>query len=290
MEKRFKEQQVFTEDVLTKKGAKFPLTEEDQVKWSKEYVLNLLSELNDLLNQLDWKSHWSNHSTIIKSNVGIEIVDLQKYVWGLTKIWGFSEEDFLKYYDMKTAMVTSKWGQENLLGTLAKCDKVCVIDIDGVLATYPEFFLDWVKNTYNEKIDKKDVIKWEHYKHLYRESGIKSVMPFITDSRKALKKLYDLGYVIVLLTNRPASKYQRIYGDTLNWLQSSQMPYDYIFWAADKKILEIAEKCKNIKFVVDDNKETCKEFNSAGIKAYQYGKDIKNLLDIDELKEKNNEK
>ena len=69
MEKRFKEQQVFTEDVLTKKGAKFPLTEEDQVKWSKEYVLNLLSELNDLLNQLDWKSHWSNHSTIIKSNV-----------------------------------------------------------------------------------------------------------------------------------------------------------------------------------------------------------------------------
>jgi hypothetical protein len=62
------------------------------------------------------------------------------------------------------------------------------------------------------------------------------------------------------------------------------MPYHYIFWAGDKKILTIVDKCKNIDFVVDDAAVTCMEFRKSGIKAYQYGKDIQSLLDIDELK------
>jgi len=283
MDSRFKDQAEFTQEVLTSKGECFPLTLSSKINWTKEYILYILSECNDLLEQLDWKTHWSTNSVLIESNVGIEIIDIQKFVWGLAKIWNIDLDKFNEMYDLKTAAVRSKWSQENLLTALRECDRSCIIDIDGVLTPYPEYFISWVKKNYNEDIDKNNIVRWEYYKHLYRESGDKANAPFFSDSREALRKLAQIGYTIVLLTNRPASKYKRIYSDTLKWLQGSQIPYNYIFWTEDRKVLEIIKKCPTIKFIVDDSLETCQEFRSAGIKAYHYGSEIKSLLDIDEL-------
>ena len=292
MEKRFEVQREFTKKVLeAKSGAKFPLSEEEKVKWTKEYVLNIISECNDLLVQLDWKSHWSNHNPIITSNVGIEIVDLQKYVWGLTQIWDISKDQFLSYYDMKTAAVNSKFEQESLLRFLVAQEKVCIIDIDGVLTPYPDGFLGWVRATYNLELDPKMVTTWEHYKDLYRQSGAKRDLPVIESSKQALIKLKERGYTIVLLTNRPVGVYQRIYSDTIYWLTTNGIPYDYIFWAQGKKILEIMDKVSSIKFIVDDDIATVMQFDSAEIKSYFYGNDpratnrIDSLMEIEEVKD-----
>jgi len=289
MERRFEDQQKFTKEVLERKGSSFPLTYSDKVKWTKDYILYILSECNDLLGQLDWKTHWSNNAPLIESNIGIEIIDIQKYVWGLSKIWDIDKDKFVEFYDMKSAAVRSKWEQENLLGLLANQDKVCIIDIDGVLTPYPLCFTSWVKNTYGVEVHQSDAIEWGKYKVLYRESGAKRTLPIIETSREALKLLKAKGYTIVLLTNRPSDIYQRIYSDTIFWLKESGYEYDYIFWAKEKKIIEIINKCKDIKFVVDDYLPVCQEFESAGIKSYLYGNNgkfhrkINSLMEIDEL-------
>lgn len=282
---KFNSQQEFTKKVIESLGSKFPLSEEEKIKWTKDYILFIISECNDLLTQLDWKGYWSNNQKhVIIDNVGIEIIDVQKFVWGLCKIWNIDSKQFIDLYDRKTAEVEFKWNQEQMLKDLNTYDKVCIIDIDGVLSPYPQCFINWVKKNYEVVLKKRDIINWEYYKNLYRESGAKRSIPFITSSRDALNKLYHKGYTIVLLTNRPVSKYKRIYSDTLDWLSAYQVRYNYIFWAEDKKILTIIDRCKNISFVVDDDNKTCKEFRNAGIKTYQFGKDIKSLLEMEELK------
>jgi hypothetical protein len=286
MIEKFNHQRQFTKDVLKRMGYPEELSEEDRVSLTRDYILYIISECNDLLQQIDWKKHWKTRKPVIKSNVGIEIIDIQKYLWGLSYILGIDSDEFMSLYDLKSVEVESKWHQEIMMETLAKKDSVCIIDIDGVLAPYPDYFISWVRKNYDKSFSmKSDPLEYERYKHLYRELGAKRTMPFITTSRDALNELRRLGYTIVLLTNRPYNTYHRIYSDTIEWLRSSEMSYDYIFWAEDKKILSINDKCKCIKFVVDDRKETCNEFRQAGIKAYQYGKDIKSLLEIDEIKE-----
>jgi hypothetical protein len=281
MIEKFNDQQEFTQRVLESQGFEFPLSITNKVVLTKEYILYLMSECNDLLQQLDWKSHWKTAKPIINSNVGIEIIDIQKYVWGLAKIWGIDGDEFNDIYDRKSLEVESKWRQEISLLDLSHDDRVCVIDIDGVLTPYPECFVDWVRKHYDKtfSIEYSDLAKYEHFKHFYRDSGAKRTLPFIESSKKALELLNEDGYTIVLLTNRPYSVYKRIYR-----LKTSGMTYDYIFWAEDKKILSIKDKCKGIKFVVDDSEITCKEFRDAGIKAYQYNKDIESLMEIEELK------
>ncbi len=281
---RFNYQTEFTREVITSIDGKFPASQEDKVKWTKEYILYIISECNDLLNQLDWKTHWSNREPVIKDNIGIELIDIQKFVWGLFKIWDIDSDNFLDFFDLKTEEVRNKWDQEIMKSELFTKDNICVIDIDGVLSPYPESFTNWVKQYYSICINKEDPIIWEKCKDLYRQSGGKRYIPAIKDSISSLIALKNKGYTIVLLTNRPAGKYKRIYSDTLFWLRSNKVPFDYIFWAEDKKILSIINICKNIDFVVDDTESTCHEFRNYGIKTYQYGKDIKSLLDIEELK------
>jgi uncharacterized HAD superfamily protein len=284
MQERFEQQGKFTQEVLERLGSKFPLSDSDKIQCTKDYILHIVSECHDLLEQLDWKGYWSNPDKLILSNIGIEIVDIQKFVWGLAKIWDMDYDKLLEMYDLKTAEVLHKWKQEKALHDLQDRDRVCVIDIDGVLTPYPDCFYNWVKENYHVNIKKADTVIWEKYKTLYRESGAKRSLPLITSSREALRKLHAKGYTIVLLTNRPTEKHKRIYSDTITWLSDCQIPYHYIFWASDKKILTIKDKCKGIDFVVDDAPITCMEFKKCGIKAYQYGKDIQSLLDIDELK------
>ena len=288
MQIRFEEQQEFTKQVLTTLGHDMstPLPTSQKVELTREYILYMISECNDLLAQLDWKSYWKTRKPIIRSNVGIELIDIQKFLWGLARIWDIDADEFLQLYDLKSSEVESKWYQETSLEDLATKEKVCIIDIDGVLTPYPDCFVSWVQEHYDKNFDieKSDIMLHEMYKHFYRESGQKQKLPYNFLSIKALRELRNLGYTIVLLTNRPARTYKRIYGDTIAWLKAVDIPYDYIFWADDKKILSIIDKCKKIDFVVDDSESTCNEFKQAGIKAYHYGKDLQSLMMLKEIK------
>jgi hypothetical protein len=232
----------------------------------------------EVLEQINWKHHHPKEKEVNVKNVAVECIDIQKFLWGLMQVWEISYDEFVEVFKDKSYEVEKKWIQEFELEGLETRDKVCIIDIDGILTYYPDCFYDWIKQ--NVEDYKKDRIKWEKYKSLYRSSGVKRHLLVNADSVLALAKLKKLGYTIVLLTNRPYIEYKNIVYDTLFWLDSNNVPYDYIFWAKDRKVVTILDKVKKIEFVVDDNEETCKDFRNLGIKAYC----TNDLLGIDELK------
>jgi hypothetical protein len=293
VEVRFNKQREFTSKVLAAQGLALPLKEEDKIAWTKEYLLCIVSECMEVLREIDWKHHRKEDKIPNINNLGIELIDIQKFLWGLCSIWDIDYDKFKELYDIKTVEVESLWVQNHVIPEIPESQAVCIIDIDGVLNYYPKCFHDWVKNQFGKEVDKVcNPVEYVKYKGLYRDSGAKKDLPINENSKEALQKLKLLGYTIVLLTNRPYKLYKRIYSDTITWLNSNNISYDFIFWAPEEKITAIWDKCPKIKFIVDDNPNTCYDFAAMGVKTYCFnGKNddedvinITNLKEIDELK------
>lgn len=287
-------QKKFTDRVvkkLDKKLSKF--TPEDRVRWTKEYLLCIISECMEVLEQLNWKHHKPNDILDINiKNVAIELVDVQKYLWGLMNIWNISYEEFISAFKEKSYEVEKSFSQNFDLVDIKSNDKNCIIDIDGVLNNYPNCFYDWVREQFDVRLEDyvRDRVKYENYKRQYRLSGAKRFLQPNVESVSALHKLKNLGYTIILLTNRPCNEYKNIISDTFYWLDENYIPYDYVFWAKDRKIISIIDKVGKIDFIVDDNADICIDFENYGIKSYWFGegdkfsRKINSLLELEELK------
>lgn len=154
--------------------------------------------------------------------------------------------------------------------------KICVLDIDGVLCSYPEA---WVKFV-NEHVDKslqsnnltvlKQKVPYSTYRRLkekYRISGIKRTLPIIDGATEFTKKLRKLGYIIVLLTKRPFLKYEQLFADTLYWIKENQIEHDLIFWGKDKHF-QILKYFPSLDFLVEDNHKSANEVAKLGYKVY----------------------
>ena len=285
MENRFNDQAKFTETVFKTLIGSVPTDNEVRITWTKEYLLCIVKECMEVLDALDWKHHRHEDKIFSLDNLGIELIDIQKFLWGLFRIWGFSYDDFISMYDMKSMEVEAKWYQEHELPNLKSRDKVCLIDIDGVISDYPKCYHNWLaKNGYNVDETLQNTILDNQCKNVYRSSGYKKFLPIINGSIEALQKLKDKGYTIVLLTNRPVDEHHRIFYDTIYWLRTNNIPYDYIHWGKGKKICSIHDKCNKIEFAVDDDPIVYSEYKKAGVKAYLIGSDINTLNEIDEIK------
>jgi hypothetical protein len=270
LDKLYKDQAKFTEKVLGRLIGHFPLNHSEKIQWTKEYLLCLIKECTEVLDVLDWKHHYHDGRELNLSNLGIECIDIQKYLWGLMTIWGFDYEQFETMYEIKSLEVEQKFFQNNILPKISEISKVCVIDIDGVLCEYPSCFYDWVIQNYSIDVLKhtRNPIEWEKYKNLYREMGGKrNIKPNLVAVDR-LQEIKDSGYTIVLLTNRPVHKYKRIYSDTIYWLDKNKIPYDYILWAEDKKISTIFKGNIKVEFAVDDCQSILDEYNSLNIRTF----------------------
>ena len=283
MEELYNIQKRFTDKILVDYGVKHPITYADKVRLTKEYILSLHSECDEVLEQLNWKSHRTENKELNIDNVYTELIDVQKYLWGLMYIWGMDVEVISKIFTLKSLEVERRWIQDKELSN--NKDNICLIDIDGVLNNYPICFYDWVLSTYNKKYSEfiNNPVEYERYKHLYRSSDAKSKLQVIPSSIEALDKLKLKKYKIILFTNRPFSKYFLMYSYTLQWLSDNSIPYDYLLSSENRKIID-CKGINNIKFIIDDNKDTCSDFKALGIKAYQFGVDIRNIKEIEELK------
>tara|TARA_Y100000310_G_scaffold120063_1_gene118787 strand:- start:6956 stop:7849 length:894 start_codon:yes stop_codon:yes gene_type:complete len=270
-------------------------TEEDKVKWTKEYLLYISKEGLEALDELNWKKHSKEYKEVNVHNVKVELIDMQKFLWGLMHIWGMTYGEFETIFKDKSYEVENKWVQNFELKGVNENLKNCIIDIDGVLNNYPDCFFDWVFKEHNISKDELvlNMVKYETYKDLYRISGAKRNLPVNEDSVKALHSLKDEGYSIILMTNRPSIEYKNIIFDTMFWLADNDIPYDYLYWSRNNKIVDAFKQTDNISFIVDDSFEVCRDFENMGIKSYVLSQDsnlhltnkISSMLDIEELKE-----
>lgn len=253
------------------------LSVSEKVEWAKEFYFHINKELSDLIDCLPhWKMHYKNEeikSNLIKSNLKEEYIDSFKYFMGLGQILGIDLEDIETVYWAKTEVVNQKYNQNKIFESL-KDHEIVVFDVDGVINTYPHCYLDWVSETYgltyktmkDIKSD-LDIETYERIKEHYRLSGEKAHQPVNWDTVYTMKTLKDQGETIVLYTARPASRYKRIYSDTLKWLKANNIPFDAIYWTDFQKE-DFYKLGLHVKFIVEDDIRNTKFFSGEGYKVY----------------------
>ena len=263
----------------------------DLTKWNKEYILSLIVEATEILNECNWKMHHSKDDLPINDNILEEGVDVLKYLLGLLFINGFTIDDIYNKFIEKSNVVEAKFKQEEILNNLKnnKDAKIVFVDIDGVLASWPKTYINFVNKKFNTNYNtlkniENNLDKRELYttKQEYRLSGIKSNMDVLEGAHLFLEKLKQFGYYIILLTARPYKKIFRIYSDTLEWLKKNNLYFDAILWDEEKEKYIIEHfNIDNVVFCIDDSIENINKLSAKGFNSYL----INNELTFDNNKD-----
>jgi FMN phosphatase YigB (HAD superfamily) len=250
---------------------------------TQHLVLCIMSELNEILNTVQWKHHRKTDIRPNPQQTLSECIDVFKYLVSIAQVWGFSEEDFFRTFWKKSMVVRQRYSEEWVKSIKGK---TAIIDIDGVLCDYRTGFLDWVsahRPDLSEYVDKLrldechymltrknfnlSTERWQDMKHEFRISGAKENLPVYPDAKDFMRKLKECGIVSVLLTSRPIDRYPNLYGDTVSWLKKNDLYHDVVWWSYDKADKAL-ERLANPIFAVDDDTTYINKFADAGIQTF----------------------
>ena len=79
------------------------------VKWNKEYILALIAEATEVLNEVDWKMH--KHMDLpndARERLLQESIDVMKFLLGLMIVNGFSLDDIYSMFKQKSKVVEKR--------------------------------------------------------------------------------------------------------------------------------------------------------------------------------------
>jgi len=232
------------------------ITKEEKQAYTKEWLLCLIKEATEVLDCINWKDHKLQKFEVNRSNLIEELIDVFKFYLAIVTLWDVDEKAFSEAFERKSIVVAQKFEQEKLL-YFKNYTKVCALDIDGILYPWPETFVEFCKANY-EKLktatfeDIENLNIKSRLKDEYRTSGIKAKAGVIDGASEFTNLLKEKGYTIVLITSRPYQKYQRIYADTLEWLNRHNIKFDAIIWEEHKEDY-LAKNLSNVEFVVEDD-------------------------------------
>jgi len=243
------------------------LTSEERESWTKTLVLSMMKESTDLLDSFNFRLI-GNNEIFGREELLENGVDVFKFLLEILIINGFTIEDIENKFITKSEVVKDKFYQDCFFESLSDYSKIALIDIDGVLSTYPDDFLKIYGGGYDNLDDFKnnDYKRYVESKKKYRDSGIKSQLRVRTYAVEILEALWKKDIKIILLTARPYKIYSRIYHDTLTWLRTNKLKYNSIIWEKDKE-LYVLNKLKKGKIVLalDDEEENIDKYIKIGL-------------------------
>ena len=113
LEEIYELQKSFTERFFKEK---YNLTLEDVrsdksrlVKWNKEYILALIAEATEVLNEVDWKMHKQmDLPNDARERLLEESIDVMKFLLGLMIVNGFSLDDIYNMFKSKSKVVEKR--------------------------------------------------------------------------------------------------------------------------------------------------------------------------------------
>jgi len=109
-------QKDFTKKFFESKGLDInDLTEdkEELVRWNKEYILALIAEATEVLNEVDWKMHKNMEMPIdARDRLLEESIDVMKFLLGLMIVNGFSCDEIYSKFISKSLDVVKKFDKE----------------------------------------------------------------------------------------------------------------------------------------------------------------------------------
>ena len=247
--------------------------------FTQKYALWLMGEVQELLREINFKSHRKVHR-VIESNLKEEWIDIFKYWLSIGLGWGWKPEDFMKEFERKSNVVELRYEQEVANDLLLEKNLVA-FDIDGVLADYPLWFQKFIQKKTGIWLDVKSYDLYGEYgavlgqerirelKHEYRETGEKRNIPLCDGAKKTLDHVHAKGLRVVFLTSRPYKQYARIFADTMEWLEKNGLKKDgdAIIFDEDKNYRAIRD-FPNMKFMVEDNGKFAMNIANLGYKVY----------------------
>lgn len=291
-----------------------PTSPGEMAKQAQDFVTYTESEMHELLRTLPWKKHRNMPFRGNPAHMFEEGADIFKCVLSLFQIIGVKDPEHLfDLYWHKTAVVRQRYREE----WVEKLDRDCVIvDIDNVLCDYITGMATWIRANYsgteplasnlmacernglymNAKSLGISDETWQSMKHKFRTSGAKRRLPVFDDAKEFLERCRASSVRIVLLTSRPIDQYPNLFTDTILWLNDNGLPFDFVWWSAEKAervLMEDGLRDKVI-FAVDDDEKFVRQFMKAGIPTYwlrrqgdfvDLGADWKMVVQIRSLKE-----
>lgn len=270
LNKIFKEQKDFQKYFFDPEN----ISEKNKIILTKEYVLSIHNELSEILNTLSWKLHRKEDKIKSENNTIEEIIDCFKFLLNLCIIWKIDADKFNQEFYRKTMVVRQRYNQE-ILKTIKSKDKVCAIDLDDTLAKSAEHFTKIYNKKYPDKtfknkadIKKKLVLlKYENFKKYFRESGEKLNIPVKKEAKELCDFLKKEGFKIIIISARPYKLYNRIFPDTLQWLNKNKIQYDAVYFEKNKHI-KILKNIPNLSFIIEDNPVYAKQIAEQNYKVY----------------------
>ena len=143
---------------------------------------------------------------------------------------------------------------------------VAVVDIDGVLNSYPKCFFDWAK--VNCHVDwatmhqARQDARYTDIKQQYRLSGVKRNLAVLPGARDMLNLLKSQGHKIIIVTSRP--DIGTVHLDTKYWLEKNNLPFDAVIFGRVKPraLLDVDCDLHEIGVIIDDEERHLKDYFS----------------------------
>jgi len=88
------------------------MSDEEKIKFSKEFILSMHRELGEVLNVMPWKLHRANEMEYDIEHLQEELIDCFKFLMNVCIIHGMDAEKFAKTFYYKTAVVDKRYEDE----------------------------------------------------------------------------------------------------------------------------------------------------------------------------------
>ena len=220
------------------------LTPLEREEWVRNYVLALISELDEVLGVVKFKKNKLYRARVNMDNLLEESIDLFKFVLSIPIVYQIPPEDFFKRFFEKSNVVDERWKKE--LVRLEETSNVICVDIDGVLADFSAGWTAHLSKVLNRVITPD--LHTNYYIHTcigiskereeeikegwYTNGGFRDLPIYdgVVRGMNGLSKDFD----IILVTARPVQEYRRIEVDTHQWLAKWGVPFNFISWGRYK--------------------------------------------------------
>lgn len=236
------------------------------------YFLGAINSLSTASHELLPKSYKFQEKNISDYYKYSKLVDTFKYFLCIFNYYKLDTNKFDEFFNIISIYVKNRFILKDIIDNQDKYNRIALIDIDGVLAEFPEFFIKCFNKAHNTKYKYYNDIPLEMrnvYKEYYRTSGKKADIPLLPYVKEFLSTLKHQQYTVILFTNRPVYLYKNIAYDTTKWMVNNNLQYDAILFAEDK-MLDVIKKfdINNIKLYVEDNITNANNVNKLGIKTF----------------------
>lgn len=219
----------------------------DKEYWSKQYLLGIVSEIDEILQEINWKIHRRGHPTN-RHNLARELADMTKYLWCLWELHGFTADDMLKFVEEKSNELKEQHRQDFEYKPMPGAP-VIITDIDGTLGDWRKAFFDWTwekkvaplnydaAKTMNIEIDLGlPYPKYLKLKEEFEAEGGYKLLEVYPDAKRYLDAKELQGVEIIAYTARPSTRYSRIWSDTWEWILKNKLAIKELRIGSEERI------------------------------------------------------